>query len=632
MKLNSKLIGCSAIFLALFASSFLTGCGGLGGGISSNCTTFPYGTVSYWNPSLFNQNTLTDIVYGNSASASGVTSNSSLGYTALSLNPYGSSLRVASVPQLGSTSGLSVAALVKRTSISSLFGSTQKIVAQGQRQTPSIANVTGYQTTPTNAAYEGAVYDGRYVYFGAWNGIPAQYDTQQSFTSPQAWQYSATALDGGGSFAVRGVIYDGRYVYFVNSATTIFNRYDTQSGQSFGNTSGSGWSSIDLSTTTLGANGTGYIGGTFDGRYLYLPAYSGAGGKYIARYDTTTTQSFSTATTAWSKFNPTTLTQTGAANAWRYVGAGFDGRYVYFYNASYTVIARYDTTVTSDFSNSSSAWTLFDISTVPNENSSVFETGVFDGRYVTFIQSSFANLGQYDTQSAASFSSANAWNFISPSAFPNWNSSGGLGGVFDGQYYYFNGMALYQPVNSVPIASSTGNWNSFNLLQSFPSAASLRGGVFDGRYFYAGSSTTGYVTQYDTLGNQGMYELTSSSLMGDGKGTSVVGIGFRVNTNQGFYSANSSTLLDTNWHVLVGTYNGSTVSVYEDGNLLASQPAQGTMNLSNMPVSIGGFNGGVGSFGGLIGTVEVYNTGLSSSQVSTLTNSLALGSTPNYCH
>jgi hypothetical protein len=76
-------------------------------------------------------------------------------------------------------------------------------------------------------------------------------------------------------------------------------------------------------TTTVNANSKGFNGAVFDGRYVYLVPYNnGAFYGQVTRYDTT--GSF-TAAGSYSVFDTTTVN----ANSKGFIGAVFDGRYVY---------------------------------------------------------------------------------------------------------------------------------------------------------------------------------------------------------------------------------------------------------------------------------------------------------------
>jgi len=191
----------------------------------------------------------------------------------------------------------------------------------------------------------GGTFDGRYVYFSpnegtfpAANGTVARFDTTGSFESPAAWTTFDASSVYAGAKGFEGAVFDGKYVYFVpgaNSLTTLDGlvlRMDTS--QSF--ESPSSWSVFDVAT--VNALAKGFSGGTFDGRFLYLaPAAKDAP---VARFDTTA--KFDTAS-SWSFLD----TRTVNPNADGFCGAVFDGRAVYFVpqisTIGYgTVVVRFD--------------------------------------------------------------------------------------------------------------------------------------------------------------------------------------------------------------------------------------------------------------------------------------------------
>jgi hypothetical protein len=79
-----------------------------------------------------------------------------------------------------------------------------------------------------------------------------------------------------------------------------------------------------------------YAGAAFDGRFVYfVPA--GGGFDSLTRYDTLSTF---TADCAWSTFDLTQIA-TGDAGAPLYVGAIFDGQYLYVVPDSISPIVRF---------------------------------------------------------------------------------------------------------------------------------------------------------------------------------------------------------------------------------------------------------------------------------------------------
>ena len=67
------------------------------------------------------------------------------------------------------------------------------------------------------------------------------------------------------------------------------------------------------------------------------------------------------------------------------------------------------------------------------------------------------------------------------------------------------------------------------------------------------------------------------------------------------------------WHHVAGTYDGSLISIYIDGQLVAQQPASGGLAITTDPLAIGDKPSGgvVTSFPGIIDDVRIYGSGLS---------------------
>jgi hypothetical protein len=142
----------------------------------------------------------------------------------------------------------------------------------------------------TATDFNGSSYDGRYLYFVPKTVSPnyvLRLDTQGEFKSASSWKvFDPSNLIGTNlTRGYRGSIFDGKYVYFVpyNNGTTAYHgymlRYDTT--QSF--ETASSWSTFD-SNTTEGLTTKGFLGATFDGRYVYYAPFRN---RNIVRYDTT---------------------------------------------------------------------------------------------------------------------------------------------------------------------------------------------------------------------------------------------------------------------------------------------------------------------------------------------------------
>lgn len=72
-------------------------------------------------------------------------------------------------------------------------------------------------------------------------------------------------------------------------------------------------------------------------------------------------------------------------------------------------------------------------------------------------------------------------------------------------------------------------------------------------------------------------------------GTPGSDIGFEIRTDKGFAQASFpvSKIDATAWHNLVGRYDGTTLAIFCDGRLMASQPAEGTLVRNAEPLLIG---------------------------------------------
>jgi len=245
-------------------------------------------------------------------------------------------------------------------------------------------NTSGLNTK----GFIGSVFDGRYVYFvpffngTSFNGVVLRFDTSSNFTSSASWSaYDAGSTGGLNAKGFSGGVFDGRYVYFApnnnGSYSSTVLRFDTTSNF----TNSASWSAYNAGGTS-GLNTAGYEGGVFDGRYVYFvpnfngTAYSGA----VLRLDTT--GNF-TSSLSWSAYD---AGNTSGLNATGFLGGTFDGRYVYFTpNANGSgntgVVLRFDTT--ANFTTAAS-WSAFDAGGTSGLNSAGYAGAVSDGRYIYF--------------------------------------------------------------------------------------------------------------------------------------------------------------------------------------------------------------------------------------------------------
>jgi hypothetical protein len=189
-----------------------------------------------------------------------------------------------------------------------------------------------------------------YGYGGPSRGRVVRYARSKSFTDASSWEMFDTALMNADAVGFNGGAYDGRYIYFVPFINNTIGfhgnvtRYDTQ--KPFGNTAS--WEILDTTTLDGGVSQAqippdggpihrrGYSGAGFDGRYVYLVPYSISeyGHGWVARFDTREPLS---SATAWKFYNVATLNP----DAISFVGAVFDGQYMYFVPAVKSVVVRF---------------------------------------------------------------------------------------------------------------------------------------------------------------------------------------------------------------------------------------------------------------------------------------------------
>ncbi|HXI82669.1 MAG TPA: LamG-like jellyroll fold domain-containing protein [Verrucomicrobiae bacterium] len=81
------------------------------------------------------------------------------------------------------------------------------------------------------------------------------------------------------------------------------------------------------------------------------------------------------------------------------------------------------------------------------------------------------------------------------------------------------------------------------------------------------------------------------------------------------------------WHHVAGTYDGSSISLYVDGQLAAQHPASGPLAITTDPLAIGDKPSGsvLTSFAGIIDDVRIYGSGLPANQVAQLYGTDSVG-------
>jgi hypothetical protein len=144
----------------------------------------------------------------------------------------------------------------------------------------------------------GAVFDGRYIYYSPWwrgganpeSGKVLRYDTHGDYLSPDNWMtYDATNTSGYNDIrGLEGAVFDGRYVYFVplkydQTYTSKVLRYDTQTAFSDPDS----WKAYEMPFPEH-PDAKGFTGAVFDGKYVYFVPNSFVPHLKAVRYNTQT--------------------------------------------------------------------------------------------------------------------------------------------------------------------------------------------------------------------------------------------------------------------------------------------------------------------------------------------------------
>ena len=146
-----------------------------------------------------------------------------------------------------------------------LSGKVLRLDAKADFKDPTSYSVFDAKSlSPETACYDGAAFDGRFVYFvPLTTGVVLRFDTTRDFESRDSWRCYDAGLCGMGANVGAG--FDGRHLYFVAYGHARMVRYDTQGDfaeDANWETHEAGWTS-DLPTG-------GFDGGFYDGRYVYL--------------------------------------------------------------------------------------------------------------------------------------------------------------------------------------------------------------------------------------------------------------------------------------------------------------------------------------------------------------------------
>ena len=234
-------------------------------------------------------------------------------------------------------------------------------------------------------------------------------------------------------------------------------------------------------------------------------------------------------------------------------------------------------------------------------------------------------------QKGNTFSVSASYSFFNTASL-NANSKGFYGAVFDGRYIYFvpyfntaysGQVTRYDTTGSFTQSSS---WSFFDTASLNANSKGFYGAVFDGRYIYFvpynNGNIHGQVTRFDALGNtQGAYKLSYSQNGQDGSFSgSTFGPRLEINTNYGNFSVSANkNYFSSTWHQITGTFDGTSLKLYVDGQLVAQNnnlPPNVAINNTTDSFTLGSLFGPNNAYyKGLIDEVFVFNRALDAGEV-----------------
>lgn len=299
----------------------------------------------------------------------------------------------------------------------------------------------------TSVGYGGGAYDGRYVYYAPFTNETARhaevlrYDTEGGFGESGSWAaYNAGTVDSLKLMGYVDAVFDGRYVYYSPFGYDPFAharvlRFDTQAQFK----SADSWTAFDAGQTS-GLNTKGYYGLVQEGDYIYFVPFHD-GGEFHARVLRYNTKGEFKSETSWAAYD---ASQTSGMDTRGYKMAASDGRYVYFVPFRTTTqechgrVLRLDTQ--GEFADPAS-WTAYDAGATDGLKAQAYVGATFDGNFVYFCPYSYSAIDYHSVMlrvdTNADFSAASSWQAFNANPIDGLETKGYKGIVFDGRYIHF---------------------------------------------------------------------------------------------------------------------------------------------------------------------------------------------------
>jgi len=240
---------------------------------------------------------------------------------------------------------------------------------------------------------------------------------------------------------------------------------------------------------------TGFLGAVFDGRYIYFSPQHGKEDRQgvALRYDT---HGKFKDPASWLGYD---AGNTDGLNTKGYYGAIFDGRYVTYVprrnpESFHTHALRYDTRKPFD---QPAGWEAYDVGLEMS-----CQSGAFDGRYIYFspgagkVKGKRAIVIRYDTQKP--FKDKASWEQYDAADTAGLKTQDFDGAAFDGRHVYFAPLSFGAPLryDTTRPFGEASSWSAFDATPL--GMHRCVGIVFDGTYIYYCSYNTSSLVRYDT--------------------------------------------------------------------------------------------------------------------------------------
>jgi hypothetical protein len=252
---------------------------------------------------------------------------------------------------------------------------------------------------------------------------------------------------------------------------------------------------------------------------------------------------------------------------------------------------------------------------------------VFDGRWIYCAAYGTGRILRFDTH--GDFESAQSWQMHDADGTAGLRTAGFDGAYCDGRFVYFVPF-LYFHDESQKEYTVHGNFLRLDTTRDFKDPASwqardasytsglksigFNAGAFDGRYFYGApwrqdnekqaqnAATDSIILRCDTLGENGSFSLRwSDTGHNGGLCAALPGPSFLVNLVSGqVLSVGAHKVLPPGRYHVAGIYDGQTIKLVINGEVVAERSGSGNIQNCDAPICVGQIGNELGKFHGAV--------------------------------